>query len=137
MSEDYKQFQIKNSDYSLIIENNGSVVYAYLLKGKNIISELWLYNIGMARYKTWDNIEDDDMPLQNLDKYIRKKYTTFPSIEDITIQWLTKKNYLAVYVYINDDLIGYLDNDNKIGYSVLVNQDTPIAKRLNLPIIDF
>lgn len=126
----YNQFIFKErSNYSIIINDDGIVAYAYLLDGENIISDLWIYNSSVQLYKDWNNITEEDLPLQNLDQYILKKIDLLQEEDIVKVDWFFNNQYIKATIYINNTLIGYLDNIDTVGYSTLVNQDTPIAKK--------
>ncbi len=131
-TQDYfNQFHASsNQEFSIVIEDNGYVAYAYLLKNEDIISELWLYNRGNILYDNWDNISEDDFPLQNLDCFINKTIKPISTDKDINIKWsFNDDNNIKAYIFIHDELIGSLESKEPIGFSKLVFQDTPIAKK--------
>jgi hypothetical protein len=62
-----------NANYSIIIEDDNRVAYAYLLEGENIVGDVWLYNQEQSPVKeNWDN--PDDLPFLNSLDYIIRKY---------------------------------------------------------------
>lgn len=77
MTEFYKQFFCKtNQSYSLIIEDDGRVAYAYLLLNEEIIGDLWLYNQEETpSFSDWSN--PDNMPFLNSQQFVRNIETDF------------------------------------------------------------
>ncbi|WP_417355452.1 hypothetical protein [Flavobacterium sp.] len=127
----YKQFFSEKKDiFSVIIDDDGSVAYAYLLEGNNIISDLWLYNSGKTKYEDWENISEKDLPLQNLDCYIITKIKSITNDNDIDVEWYIEGNSVKVEIYIHNKLIGILNSTSKVGFNTLVSEDTPIAKKI-------
>ena len=60
--EDSTMFvQINNeieNDYSVIIEEDNSAVYGYLIRAEEIVSDVWLYNTGNSPdFVDWDDPE--------------------------------------------------------------------------------
>lgn len=127
----FNQFHAsRNQEFSVAIEDNGKVAYAYLLRNDKIISELWLYNRGNAQYDNWDDLSEDDLPPQNLDYLIEKTIEPISSNKDINIKWIfNDATNTKAYIYIHNELIGSLESKEPIGFSKLVLQDTPIAKK--------
>lgn len=127
--EYYKQFfNTKANKHSIIIEDNNYVAYAYLLYNNDIISEVWLYNKGELKYNNWDNISEEDFPLQNLESYIDKNIAPIIDDSEIEVKWFAVNNIVIVHIFIRNELTAIMKSNNKIGISLLVNTNTPIAK---------
>ena len=65
MTNFYDQFYCdKCNEYSIVIDDDGRVCYAYLLSNKKIIGDVWLYNKSQAPMHTdWNN--KNEMPFLN------------------------------------------------------------------------
>ena len=133
MSEFFKEFICEqNGSYSVIIEDDGRVCYAYLIEKGNISSDVWLYNcIKSNNAMTWRN--QNEMPFLNLDEFINKINNISPLTDKDTIDivWYFVKNKLShADLIINGKLVGRLELGIKPGYSVTALRDGPLAKRL-------
>ncbi len=131
MSEFYKQ-EICPYDkcYSVIIEDNSRVSYAYLLKDKSIISDVWLYNQISTPDKT--NWKDrDKMPFLNPREYILEGKSVLPieKNSDVNINWMYQNDLDGVTIFIRGEPIAVLKPKLFPGYSLLVCKDGPLAKK--------
>jgi hypothetical protein len=131
MSKFYQQFFCPyDSRYSLIIDDDGRVSYAYLLNERNIIADVWLYNQQETPEKTnWSN--KDDMPFLNSKEYVLdgKIITPIKDDSDIDLDWVYQDNLKEVKIRIRGELIAILEPCLFPGFSLLVYKDGPIAKK--------
>jgi len=130
MSEYYQQYFCSyNEDSSLIIEDDGKVAYAYLLKGNGIISDVWLYNQQRTPDTTdWTN--KDDMPFLNPKNYIldNRIFSPIKDDSDVEIEWSISNQIEKAKIYIRNELIAILVPNLFPGYSSLVYEDGLLAK---------
>jgi hypothetical protein len=135
MTDLFKQFICEENDtYSLIFEDNGKVAYAYLLENEVIIGDIWLYN----RHETPEEIDWKDkknLPFLNPAKYIDKSKIIEPvnDISEISIIWLMDygKKLGDIHIYIRSELIAVLREGLKPGYSSIVLENNPLAKKMS------
>lgn len=114
--------------YSLIIDDNGSVAYAYLLYDEDILSEVWLYNREPSPYKNWKDIKQEDLPPQNIEKYVTESIIPISFEYSIEDNWdIDSEGMVQVNISINEKLVAILNERHKIGSSTMVTEDTPIA----------
>ena len=124
-------FAHQENKYSLIIEDNGKVAYAYLLENGDIISEVWLYNNGESLYDNWDSISEDDLPIQNLPIFIEHFTLPIKEDSDVNLKWIVEDSFVRVFVFIRQELIAILSSNEEIGSSTSISVDTPIARLHN------
>lgn len=129
----YEQFFCEqNNDYSVIIEDDGRVCYAYLMENNNIIGDVWLYNtIETPTSVDWSLKED--MPFLNPLIYIDPNKTIKPinNSADVSIYWeMTGDELKESNVYVRNKLVAKLKMGHKPGWSTLVLKDGPLAKSL-------
>jgi hypothetical protein len=81
MSEFFLQiFCDLNIAYSVIIEDDGRVAYAYLMKDENIIGDVWLYNqLDAPENTNWDHKK---MPFLNPIEFIAEGMLISPIKHD-------------------------------------------------------
>ena len=132
MSEFYKQYFCPFNDiYSLIVEDDGKVSYAYLLKERDVISDVWLYNQQKNPNKTdWSN--RDDMPFLNPQEYILEDAIMCLPIKedsDVDLEWKCNDEAIEVKVYVRKELIAILRPYLFPAFSLLVCKDSPLAKK--------
>ncbi|MNK08647.1 hypothetical protein D3C87_265900 [compost metagenome] len=122
----------ENKDYSLIIEDDGRVAYAYLLFKNEIVGDLWLYNQKDAPLVV-DWSDKNGMPFLNPKQFVLKEIPLIQKIQDIEIKWeLLDDNILdKVLILIHGDLIGIIECGSRPGWSSLVTSNGPLAKRMS------
>lgn len=132
MSEFFLQlFCDLNEAYSLIIEDDGRVAYAYLMKYEDIIGDVWLYNqVDAPNYTNW---EDGKMPFLNPIEYIEDDMLINPIKyeNEISCEWETlvnKEPISEVRIYLRGKLIAKMKPGSKPGWSTIVKKDGPLAK---------
>lgn len=133
MSEFYQQYFCPYDEkYSLIIEDNGQVAYAYLLSGENIISDVWLYN----QQETPSNIkwtDRDSMPFLNPKEYILANTLMNPILSDldVNLDWTYEDILVEVKIYIRKETIAILRPGLCPGISLLACKNGPLARKYN------
>ena len=118
-----------DSHYSMIIEDDGRVCYAYLYEGKDIIGDVWLYNQHQA--PTTSFWRSEDMPFLNPTEYLAKDAAIKPIINgnEVRVEWTESKDdgLIEVGIYIRDKFIASIASGSKPGWSVLVIKNGPLA----------
>ncbi len=118
-----------DSNYSLLIGDDGRVAYAYLYEGEDIIGDVWLYNQQEPPQTSFWLPED--MPFLNPKEYLSKDATIKPiaSEDEIRCEWTESKDdgSVEVGIYIRDKFIASVAVGSKPGWSVLVAKDGPLA----------
>lgn len=115
--------------YSVAIEDDGRVAYAYLLEGEDIIGDVWLYNQQEPPTTSFWLLED--MPFLNPKEYLSKEAAIKPieQVSHIRCEWTESKDdgLIEVGIYIRDKFIASVAVGSKPGWSVLVVKDGPLA----------
>jgi hypothetical protein len=115
--------------YSVIIEDDGRVAYAYLYDGEDIIGDVWLYNQQQApAISFW---REEDMPFLNPTEYLAKDAAIKPIQEEseVRCEWTESLNdgLIEVGISIRGKFIASIASGSKPGWSVLVAKDGPLA----------
>lgn len=115
--------------YSLKIEDDGRVAYAYLCEGEDVVGDVWLYNVQEAPQTSFWLPED--MPFLNPKEYLSKDASIKPITDEseIRCEWTESKDdgLIEVGIYIRDKFIASVAVGAKPGWSVLVSKDGPLA----------
>ena len=133
MSEYFTQvFCEENYRYSVVIEDDGRVAYAYLLEDEDIIADVWLYNQS-ATPKIIDWNEQSEMPFLNPLAFIIDEGAIEPlsTDEDIEFKWIFLEDAILlkkVIISFGDKLTVALAPDSKPGWSNNVKNNGPLAK---------
>lgn len=132
MTEFFEQYFCPTDDrYSVVIDGDTKVVYAYLLLGEEIITDVWLYNLG-ENPETIDWNNEDEEPLQLPKKHLLEDKLIDPVTEEeeVKCKWKRKDGALEVRIYIRGEYIALLKPGSSLGWSTLVKADTSLAKKL-------
>lgn len=125
----FSQFLCEANDrYSIIIEDDGRVAYAYLYKDDEITGDIWLYNQGEApvRYNT-----SRMLPYLNAAGFIEKNIEPITSDDEVQILWFLNEDGKAeAIIYVRDELVAKMIDGSKPGWSAMVKKDGPLAKVL-------
>jgi hypothetical protein len=116
-------------NYSLKIQDDGRVAYAYLYEGEDIIGDVWLYNQQEApAISFW---REEDMPFLNPTEYLAKDASIKPVANDgdIRCEWTESLNdgSIEAGISIHGKFIAAVTSGAKPGWSVLVIKDGPLA----------
>lgn len=88
MSEFFVQlFCDQNKVYSIIIEDDGKVAYAYLILAKEIIGDLWLYNNATAPEEI--NWKQQELPYLNPLTFLKEGIQIAPIVnrQELLCHW--------------------------------------------------
>lgn len=118
-----------DDNYSVLIEDDGRVAYAYLLAYGDVVGDVWLYNQQPA--PTYSNWHEQEMPYLNPVEYIDKKITISPikAKNEVRCEWTEANDGLIeVAIWLKDKFIAQMESGSKPGWSVLVVKDGPLAQ---------
>ena len=114
--------------YSVVVEDNGRVAYAYLLFYEDVVADVWLYN--QAETPLGPFLNTDDLPALNPAVYIKSDFRMQPVTDpsEIKCEWdETADGMLEVDILIGNKFIAQLIPGAKPGWSVGVAKDGPLA----------
>lgn len=116
--------------YTVVIEDDGRVAYAYLMEGEDSIGDVWLYNQQEApKDSNWDN---QQLPYLNPEEYLNKEVRISPIIDnsEVYFEWNESLNdgSIEVSIYIREKFIAQVISGSKPGWSTLVVKDGPLAQ---------
>lgn len=127
-----RRFYSEDRRYSLLIEDNGRVSYAYLFDGDGrICGDVWLYNRCSAPTEPeWGDKEK--APFANPTAYINhtEEFSLPTSASDVSIEWERQIGHCVARVFVRLKLIAKLGDGTKPGWAVLAGRDGPLAKVL-------
>lgn len=115
--------------YSVLIEDDGRVAYAYLLEFGDVIGDVWLYNQEEAPADS--NWAMQPSPYLNPIEFLTNDARISPikNEKELRCEWTLSANDSSVEVgiYIRDKFIASVSSGSKPGWSVLVAKDGPLA----------
>jgi hypothetical protein len=115
--------------YSVLIEDDGRVAYAYLLEYGDVIGDVWLYNQDEApRNSNWAM---QSTPYLNPIEYLSADAHISPikNESEVRCEWTESPNdsLIEVGISIRGKFIASITSGSKPGWSVLVGKDGPLA----------
>jgi len=118
-------------EFSVVIEDDGRVAYAYLLENTAIIGQVWLYNqVDTPKETTWD---EDQMPFLNPLEFVGDSFLIKPIEDNVAVQvkwkYLDTNKSIEAHVFIRKELVAILRPNAEPGWSLMVNKDGPLAKK--------
>jgi hypothetical protein len=135
MSEYYQQIVcVSSPNYSVIIEDDGRVCYAYLLLEKSIVSDVWLYNQSETPSEPpWTSRAN--MPFLNPKEFVIdiSYFSPISNVDDIKIECISSdfETLIEARIFINGLFAAMLKPGFKPGWSVNAQKDGPLAKKLD------
>jgi len=134
MTKYYQQiFSSQCNEYSVVVEDNGMVCYAYLLSKNVVIGDVWLYNQSEAPSSTeW---KKEGMPFLNSLEYIKEWTKIFPisKSEEVIVEWVFSDSHCSlnqVKIIIRNQHTATIRPGSKPGWSLNVKKSGPLAKVL-------
>jgi hypothetical protein len=122
-------FNDSNFIYSVIIEDDNRVAYAYLLEDDIVIGDVWLYNQTEApSNQEW---KEQDMPFLNPLKFIKTDISILPInyANEVSCKWCEDiDGKVEVVISIRNSIIAKISSGSNPGWSTIVSQDGPLAK---------
>ena len=118
-----------DQDYSVIIDEDNSTVYGYLMRDEEIVSDVWLYNIG----KSPDFVEWDDpelMPFPSPTGLSRPDSEIVRIVDSslIKVEWgRSKLNIVQASIYYANILLAILFEGGFPGTSINAMCDSRLA----------
>lgn len=126
------RYECVGQEYSLTIDDNGRVCYAYMLFKEEIVADVWLYNRCPAPAKPeW--VSGGAMPFANSRGYVVDDEFVPPSSKDeIVVEWreVTGRKGPVAAVVIRGLLHATLSIGEKPGRCRLALRSGPLAQRL-------
>ena len=116
------------SDLSVMVHDDGRVAYAFLLRGEEIVADVWLYNHGPAPSEPeWHDPEG--VPYRNPAGYASgEEFAPASSEYEVRVEWWTRGDAEGADVYVRDRLIASLEAGSRPGASALAVADGPLAR---------
>jgi len=131
MREFYDQiFSQQNDCYSVVIEDDGKVAYAYLLKEEHIIGDVWLYNQAETPADP-DWTDKESLPFLNGQEFVRDNITPILNVDEVRVEWTDDLEVGGVLLYIRDQFTAKLTINSKPGWSTNVTKDGPLARTIS------
>jgi len=118
-----------DNHYSVKIQDDGRVAYAYLYEGEDVVGDVWLYNQQAPPATSFWLPED--MPFLNPREYLADNASIKPITDEsqVRCEWNESKDdgLIEAGIYIRDKFIASVAVGAKPGWSVLVAKDGPLA----------
>lgn len=133
MSEFYKQLVCEeNTQYSVVVEDDSKVAYAYLFKGSEVIGDVWLYNqASTPLIAKWDK---KNLPFLNPNEFVKEHISPIVNDSEVTVVWYFTYvgEFESVLIYIHGKLTAKLSIGSMPGWSRCVLKDGPLGLELKI-----
>lgn len=127
-----RELRDPDSRYSVVIEDDGKVVYAYLRDAGEMVADVWIQNVDEAPERPeWD--DPANAPFANPREYCRSHQPPVvrDPADDLTLEWIhADGNVIAVLVKIRGTTVARLEPGSKPGWSRFAKKDGPLARVL-------
>ncbi|HYO08814.1 MAG TPA: hypothetical protein VER17_07555 [Tepidisphaeraceae bacterium] len=118
------------SPYSAVVEDDGRVASAYLLRESSIVADVWLSNRATPPAVPEWNIGIDP-PWLNPAEFVRAEHLApILKAEEIELVWGGTPPHVSVTVLIRGEVWALLKPGAKPGWSRLAAKDGPLARPL-------
>ncbi len=124
-------FKDPESDFTVVVEENSKVAYAYLRQSDQIVGDVWLYNRGPAPPRSeWD--DPARMPFANAADYVSDEPPPTDVREDtVSCRWRHgPKGLEAAEILIHGTVYGMVAPNTRPGWARLASRDGPCARVL-------
>jgi hypothetical protein len=121
--------RFEHGDWTVIVEDDDRVVYAYLLHRNQIVGDVWLYNRVRAPHLPPWRQTDQVMPFLNPVEYVdsREIPGRSPSAESLRVMWPDKPHEDRTAIYLDERPLAWVAPGVKPGWSSLVTRNGPLA----------
>jgi hypothetical protein len=123
-------FQFDNAalGYSVIIDDDDRVAYAYLTHDGSVVGDVWLYNCGQPPdLPEWH--DRGSGPFCNPRDYARDtRFSPIDNLGEVSVTWIQDESALtSANVFIRGEMIARLAPGKKPGWSLNASKDGPLA----------
>lgn len=120
------------SDLEAVFEDDGRVAYAYVVKDKRLVADVWVYNRAPAPAQPeWTDRER--APFMNPRDYVTEDADAFEpasSEEDVALDWVSEKGDRVIVVKVHGQVVAKLGAGMRPGFATLARKDGPLARVL-------
>jgi len=117
-----------HSEFAVLIEDDDKVCYAYLLKEKRIVGDIWLYNSAPTPNEPeW--YSKANLPFLNPAEFVSENLEPFNGSSPVVVTWDFGEQTVAK-IFLASRLIAKLTEGSCPGWSSLVIKDGPLAQQM-------
>jgi len=115
-------------DYAVVVEDDGRVAFAYLLEGREIVGDIWLYNRAEApETPEWGS--RGAAPYLNPKAFVSSDEFQLPHGEaDFDFEWFEAEGEPHVHILVRDGAHAAMKPGSKPGWCILAARDGPLAR---------
>jgi hypothetical protein len=119
--------EVRGTPFMVVLEDDGTVGYAYLLEHGKIVADVWLYNVGVAPERV-DWQDETRLPFQNPAEFCSTR-TLRRLTPASRVECACDAGYF-VDISIDGERVARLAPGARPGWSRFVDKDGPLARRL-------
>jgi hypothetical protein len=121
------------SDLHAIFEDDGRVAYAYVVKDKRILADVWVYNRAPAPAEPeWRDRER--APFLNPRDHVSdeaEQFTPAASDDHVALEWMNEGDARVVVVKVHGQVVAKVGPGMRPGFAALARRDGPLARVLD------
>jgi hypothetical protein len=121
------------SDLEAVFEDDGRVAYAYVVKDRRILADVWVYNRAPAPAQPeWKDRER--APFLNPRDYVTDDADRFEpaaSEKDLALEWVSEGTDRIVVLKVRGKVAAKLGPGMRPGFATLARRDGPLARVLH------
>jgi hypothetical protein len=116
--------------WTVVVEDDDRVAYAYLHHQGLMVGDVWLYNRGLSPQRPPWQEPRSEMPFLNSAQHVHENGSVrSPSPDDVSVTWADRTDSdPPVTVWIGNQPVAWLAPGAKPGWSALVQRDGPLAR---------
>jgi hypothetical protein len=120
----------EHGEWTVVVEDDDRVGYAYLLHGNKIVGDVWLYNRVHAPHRPPWREPERVMPFLNPAEYLDSPEIPgrSPSAESLQVRWPKRPREDRTAICLDERPLAWLAPGAKPGWSALVMRDGPLAR---------
>ena len=120
----------EHGEWTVVVEDDDRVAYAYLLHEGRIVGDVWLYNRTPSPHRPPWQEPTAEMPFLNSAQHVHANGSVrSPAPESLSVSWSDRaESHPPITVRIDNHPVAWLAPGAKPGWSALATRDGPLAK---------
>jgi hypothetical protein len=125
--------EFAHGPWKVMVEDDGVVAYAYLLRDEEIVGDVWLYNQEETPVvPEWRQQPPPAPPFRNAEQYVGPGHASAHpiSLTEIAVRWQGSDVDLKAEILLREHTFAILMPGARPGFSAWVIRDSPVARKL-------
>ncbi len=125
-----RRFDCNGGPFSVVIDDDDRVAYAYLLESEKIVGDVWLYNVEPAPQKAeWG--DRSLSPFLNPQQFATEDAPRIVEVTKVDVKWVWDgEKLLRAEIHQDDQRLAVMNSGARPGWCRNARKDGPLAKVL-------